>query len=278
MASEQAGPNKAGPNRVAWVTGGAQGIGAAVARRLAGQGYRVLVSDVNVAGGEEVAAEIGGAFLQVDVRDASESDAAVAFAVEKFGGIDLAFLNAGVASGFGLEDGFTPEKYRRVMAINLDGVVYGVHAALPALKARGGGNIIATASLAGLTAVPFDPLYGANKAAVVGLVRALGPTYAPQGIRINALCPSFADTAIVADVRDVLIGAGVPLLEVADVVAAFDAILAGDGTGECWYVQVGREPAPFEFRNVPGPRTDDGGKVPTAAAGAVVPADAVQKG
>jgi NAD(P)-dependent dehydrogenase (short-subunit alcohol dehydrogenase family) len=272
MASERVGPNKA-----AWVTGGAQGIGAAVARRLAGQGYKVLVSDVNVAGGEEVAAEIGGAFFRVDVREAPESVAAVAFAVEKFGGIDLAFLNAGVASGFGLEEDFTPEKYRRVMAINLDGVVYGVHAALPALKARGGGNIIATASLAGLTAVPFDPLYGANKAAVVGLVRALGPTYAPQGIRINALCPSFADTAIVANVKDVLTGAGVPLLEVADVVAAFDAILAGEGAGECWYVQVGREPAPFGFRNVPGPRTDDGDKVPTAVVpAAVVPV--VQKG
>jgi NAD(P)-dependent dehydrogenase (short-subunit alcohol dehydrogenase family) len=259
MASERVGPDK-----VAWVTGGAQGIGAAVARRLAGQGYKVLVSDVNVAGGEAVAAEIGGAFQEVDVREPEQSVAAVATAVEKFGGLDLAFLNAGVATGFDLEEGFTPEQYRRVMAINLDGVVYGVHAALPALKARGGGDIVATASLAGLTAVPFDPIYGANKAAVVGLVRALGPTYAPQGIRVNALCPSFADTAIVAGVRDVLIDNGVPLLEVAEVVAAFDQILAGDGAGECWYVQVGRPAEPFGFRNIPGPRTPAGDKAPSA--------------
>lgn len=273
MAAEQ-------PAAVAWVTGGAQGIGAAVSRRLAGAGYRVLVSDVNVSGGEAVAAEIGGAFYQVDVREAAQSEAAVGFAVDRFGRLDLAFLNAGVASGFGLEDDFTPEAYRRVMGINLDGVVYGVHAALPALKASGGGDIIATASLAGLTAVPFDPLYGANKAAVVGLVRALGPAYAPQGIRINALCPSFADTAIVANVREVLTSNGVPLLEVADVVAAFDAILAGTGSGECWYVQVGRPAEPFAFRRVPGPRTEEGDPAPSADTNIQVEAvaPAAQKG
>jgi len=250
----------------AWVTGGASGIGAAVARRLAEQDYRVLVTDVDEAGGQQVAAEIGGVFRRCDVREPADSLAAVDAAVSEFGGLDLAFLNAGVATGFGLEEGFSPEAYRRVMAINLDGVVYGVHAALPALKARGGGNIIATASLAGLTAVPFDPIYGANKAAVVGLVRALGPLYAGDGIRVNALCPSFAETAIITNVRDALLGAGVPLLEVADVVAAFDAILAGEGSGEAWYVQVGRPAEPFAFRNVPGPRTAAGDKAPSADA------------
>ncbi|SHN01571.1 SDR family oxidoreductase [Cryptosporangium aurantiacum] len=250
--------------KAAWVTGGASGIGAAVSRRLASQGYQVLVTDVDVAGGEKVAAEVGGVFRRCDVREPSDSVAAVSAAVDTFGGLDLAFLNAGVATGFGLEDGFSPEAYRRVMSINLDGVVYGAHAAIPALKARGGGDIIATASLAGLTAVPFDPIYGANKAAVVGLVRALGPLYAPQGIRVNALCPSFAETAIIENVRDVLVGSGVPLLEVSDVVAAFDAILAGEGTGEAWYVQVGRPAEPFAFRNVPGPRTPAGDKAPAA--------------
>ena len=252
--------------KAAWVTGGASGIGAAVSRRLAEQGYRVLVTDVDVAGGEKVAAEIDGVFHRVDVREPGDSLAAVAKARDTFGGLDLAFLNAGVATGFGLEEGFSPEAYRRVMSINLDGVVYGAHAALPALKERGGGDIVATASLAGLTAVPFDPIYGANKAAVVGLVRALGPLYAPENIRVNALCPSFAETAIIANVRDTLLGAGVPLLDVADVVAAFDAILAGDGTGEAWYVQVGRPAEPFAFRNVPGPRTPAGDKAPSADA------------
>ncbi|MFI5955522.1 SDR family oxidoreductase [Cryptosporangium sp. NPDC051539] len=250
--------------KAAWVTGGAGGIGAAVARRLAAQDYRVLVTDVDEDGGAAVAEEIGGVFRRCDVTVPDDSLSAVSAAVSEFGGLDLAFLNAGVATRFGLEEGFSPEAYRKVMAINLDGVVYGVHAALPALKARGGGNIVATASLAGLTAVPFDPIYGANKAAVVGLVRALGPVYAESGIRVNALCPSFAETAIISTVRDALIGAGVPLLEVSDVVAAFDAILAGQGTGEAWFVQVGRAPEPFAFRNVPGPRTGAGDKAPSA--------------
>lgn len=252
--------------KAAWVTGGASGIGAAVSRRLASQGYRVLVTDVDEDGGSAVAEEIGGVFRRCDVREPADSLAAVDTAVSEFGGLDLAFLNAGVATGFALEDGFSPEAYRRVMSINLDGVVYGAHAAIPALKARGGGDIVATASLAGLTAVPFDPIYGANKAAVVGLVRALGPLYAGDAIRVNALCPSFAETAIITTVRDSLLNAGVPLLEVSDVVAAFDAILAGSGTGEAWYVQVGRPAEPFAFRNVPGPRTPAGDKAPSADA------------
>ena len=252
--------------KAAWVTGGASGIGAAVSRRLASQGYRVLVTDVDVDGGERVASDVGGVFRRCDVGEPGDSVAAVEAAVAEFGGLDLAFLNAGVATGFGLGEEFSPEAYRRVMSINLDGVVYGVHAALPALKARGGGDIVATASLAGLTAVPFDPIYGANKAAVVGLVRALGPRYAEDRIRVNALCPSFAETAIITGMRDALIGAGVPLLEVADVVAAFDAILAGSGTGEAWYVQVGRPAEPFMFRNLPGPRTPAGDKAPSADA------------
>ncbi|MFG1920542.1 SDR family oxidoreductase [Cryptosporangium sp. NPDC048952] len=252
--------------KAAWVTGGASGIGAAVARRLSEQGYRVLVTDVDVTGGERVAAEIGGFFQRVDVREPGDSLAAVEAATHEFGGLDLAFLNAGVATGFGLEEGFSPEAYRRVMSINLDGVVYGAHAAIPALKARGGGDIVATASLAGLTATPFDPIYGANKAAVVGLVRALGPLYANENIRVNALCPSFAETAIITNVRDALLGAGVPLLDVSDVVAAFDSILAGSGTGEAWFVQVGRASEPFAFRNVPGPRTPAGDKAPSADA------------
>jgi NAD(P)-dependent dehydrogenase (short-subunit alcohol dehydrogenase family) len=252
--------NADGPyaGKVAWVTGGANGIGAATVRRLARGGAKVLVSDVDEARGAALAAEIGGAFVRCDVADPADSLAAVALAVDRFGGLDLAFLNAGVMTGFDLEDGFSPEAYRRVMGINLDGVVFGVHAALPALRARGGGDIVATASMAGLTATPFDPIYGTNKSAVVGLVRSLGPRYVSAGIRLNAICPSFADTAIIATIKSTLAGNRVPLVEVEAIVDTVVAILAGDGSGECWFVQAGREPAPFGFRNVPGPRTPDG--------------------
>ncbi|TYK42926.1 SDR family oxidoreductase [Actinomadura decatromicini] len=247
-------PAFAADGKVALITGGAHGIGAAVARRLAGGGARVVLADVDAAAGEVLAAELDGAFVRCDVREPADSEAAVAVAVDRFGGLDVAFLNAGVATGGGVGDGFDLAGYRRAMGVNLDGVVFGVHAALPALRARGGGDIVATASMAGLTAAPFDPVYGANKAAVVGLVRALGPAYEGEGIRVNALCPSFADTDILVPLKGHLQETGFPILDVADVVEAFMRVLAGDGTGEAWYVVPGRESEPFRFRGVPGPR------------------------
>ena len=90
-------------------------------------------------------------------------------------------LNAGVGSGCGVGEDFDLALYRRAMGANLDGVVFGTHAALPALRARGGGAIVATSSLAGLTGVAYDPLYAANKHAVVGLTRSLGPLLARGG-------------------------------------------------------------------------------------------------
>ncbi|WP_199443870.1 SDR family oxidoreductase [Umezawaea beigongshangensis] len=248
--------------KVALVTGAANGIGAAVSRHLAGGGARVVVADVDVESGQRVAEEIDGLFVRCDVRELADNRAAVDTAVAEFGGLDVAFLNAGVASGVGLGDDFDVERYRRATGINLDGVVYGVHAALPALRARGGGDVVATASMAGLMPMPMDPVYGANKAAVVGLVRALGPAYAAENIRVNALCPTFADTAIIGGLKDALIQAGMPILDVADVVAAFEAVLAAGGTGECWYVQAGRPSEPFAFRNAPGPRDPSGERLP----------------
>jgi len=248
--------------KVALVTGGANGIGRAAARRLAAGGAHVVVADVDRDGGQQVAGQVGGAFVLCDVRNIEDSQAAVAQAVNRFGGLDIAFLNAGVATTtFGLGADFDPAAYRRAMAINVDGVFFGVHAALPALTARGGGAIVLTASLAGLTAVPLDPVYCANKHAVVGLARALGPALAGHGIAVNALCPGFADTAINIGVHDVIAEARIPLLAVDDVVDAFMAILASGETGQAWYVQSGRPSEPFRFRNVPGPRADDGTRV-----------------
>ncbi|MEU5883924.1 SDR family NAD(P)-dependent oxidoreductase [Spirillospora sp. NPDC047279] len=240
--------------KVVLITGGSNGIGAAVARRLAGQGARVVLADIDEERGTALAKELDGAFVRCDVREPADSEAAVAAATDRFGGLDIAFLNAGIASGCGVDADFDPVAYRRAMAINLDGVVYGVHAALPALRARGGGQIIATASMAGLTATPFDPIYGANKAAVVGLVRALGPTHLEEGIRVNALCPSFAYTDILGQLKEHLEETGFPILEVEAVVDTFMAIVAADTAGDAWFVVPGRESGPFTFRGVPGPR------------------------
>ena len=242
--------------KVALITGGSNGIGEGVARHLAEHGAHVVIADIDVAHGQSVAEEIEGRFIRTDVTDPAASTAAVALAVEAFGGLHIAHLNAGVTSWCGMGDDFDPEAYRRSMSINLDGVVYGIAAARPAIKASGGGTIVATASMAGLVATPFDPIYAANKHAVVGLVRSLGPVYEPEGIRVHALCPSFAYTNIIKGSEQTLLDMGFPIIDVVDVVAAFQRIIDAESTGECWYVVAGRESEPFRFRHAPGPRVD----------------------
>jgi NAD(P)-dependent dehydrogenase (short-subunit alcohol dehydrogenase family) len=242
--------------KVALITGGSNGIGEGVARHIAAQGAHVVIADIDEARGKAVADELGGHYVQTDVSDPAASTTAVQSAVDAFGALHLAHLNAGVTSWCSMGDDFDPEAYRRSMAINLDGVVYGIAAARRALKESGGGTIVATASMAGIVAPPFDPIYVANKHAVVGLVRSLGEAYAPDGIRIHALCPSFAYTNIIKGSEQTLQDMGFPILDVADVVAAFQRILDADTTGQAWYVVKGRESEPFRFRNAPGPRED----------------------
>lgn len=241
-------------DKVAVITGGAGGLGSATARALASAGARIVVADVDEEGGEAIAHEVDGAFVRCDVADPADNRAMFDFAAERFGGVDLVHLNAGVASGIGLGEDFDVERYRRLMGINLDGVVLGTHEALRALRARGGGAIVATASLAGLVAVPFDPLYAANKHAVVGLARSLGPGLAQEGIRYNAICPGFAESAIIEPIREALLESGLPIIPAEKVAAAVVELFAGEMTGECWFVQAGRRAEAFRFRNVPGPR------------------------
>jgi NAD(P)-dependent dehydrogenase (short-subunit alcohol dehydrogenase family) len=239
---------------VALVTGGSNGIGAAVAERLTTSGTKVVLADLDEATGNDLAIRIGATFVRCDVREPQNLTAAVEVAESTYGGLDLVHLNAGVTTGCGLGEDFDLELYRRAMAINLDGVAFGVHAALPALLRRGGGQIVATASMAGIVAPPFDPVYVANKHAVVGLVRSLAVEYASQDIRVNALCPSFAETNIIEGIRPFLEETHFPILEVSEVVDAFFRIIEAERTGECWYVVPGRESEPFKFRNAPGPR------------------------
>ena len=242
--------------KVALVTGGANGLGRATAARLAGGGAKVVLADIETGPGEEAAAEIGAEFVETDVSRPEASEAAVAVAVEKFGGLDLAFLNAGVATGCGLAEHFDLELYRRAMGVNLDGVVFGINAVVPAMRERGGGSIVATASLAGLAAVPYDPIYAANKHAVVGLARSLGPVLFEEGIRFNAICPGFSATRIIDPIKDGLSEGGVPVIPVEKVVDGVTGLFGLEAGGECHFVQAGMEPQEFRFRNVPGPRGD----------------------
>ena len=244
--------------KTALVTGGASGFGREVARQLVRRGDQVVLCDVDDAGGQAVADELGATYLHCDVSDFQEVVATTEAAEAVHGGLDLVFLNAGITTGCGIAEDFDVAAYRRAMGINLDGVVFGVHAAIPALRRRGGGSIVATASMAGLTGTPFDPVYGANKHAVVGLVRALGPALAPQGITVNAFCPGFAETAIITGIREHLEGSGTPIIPVEkageSVLQAFDSA----ETGQAWLLQAGREVMVYRFRGIPGPLAEDG--------------------
>ncbi|MGO9248008.1 MAG: SDR family NAD(P)-dependent oxidoreductase [Solirubrobacteraceae bacterium] len=240
--------------QVAIVTGAASGFGRALTQELAGRGVRVLACDVDEPGGRAVAEDAGALFVRCDVSDPEQSSAAVAIAVAEYGGLDMAFLNAGVATGTWPGESFDLAAYRRAMGVNLDGVVFGINAVLPAMKARGAGSIVATASLAGLAAVPMDPIYAANKHAVVGLVRSLGPALVHDGIRINAVCPGYSDTEIITPIRELLTDQGLPIIPVQRVTDAVIGLFDGDMTGECWFVQAGRESQAFRFGGIPGPR------------------------
>jgi len=166
------------------------------------------------------------------------------------GSYDAAFLNAGVLTGEGDMEALTDEQYQRAMRANIDGVVFGVRE-LAARLMPNGGSIVATASLAGLTAVPLDPIYALTKHAVVGFVRSVAPQLAERGIRINALCPGFTDTPIVAqEVRGAL---PAPLMEPSFVADAALRALNDPETGRAWVVQPNRI-EPFRFPGIPGPR------------------------
>jgi NAD(P)-dependent dehydrogenase (short-subunit alcohol dehydrogenase family) len=239
--------------RVALVTGGASGIGAGVCRRLAGAGARVVVCDIDLAGASALAEEVGGLAVRCDVSVLADNHAAVAAAAAAFGGVDVVVLNAGIGSGVAL-DQFSESAYRRAMGVNLDGVVFGLVAALPILRSRGGGRVVVLASLAGLAPVPMDPIYAANKAAVVNLVRSVGPGLAARGIVVNAVCPGFTDTSIVDPLRELLADMRMPLMSVDDVVDAVATVLGSEASGEAWLVQHGHPPQPYRFRGIPAPR------------------------
>ena len=162
-----------------------------------------------------MAGELGGLGLQADVGRSEEWPGIVDAVTARFGGIDLAHLNAGVTTGEADITKVTDDIYRRAVGVNVDGVVFGVRALVPALSARGGGAIVATASLAGLIGFSPDPIYCLTKHAVVGLVRSLVPQLAEQHITINAVCPSIVDTPLIDDMRDLLEGSGFPLIDAA---------------------------------------------------------------
>jgi NAD(P)-dependent dehydrogenase (short-subunit alcohol dehydrogenase family) len=174
--------------RVAAVTGAASGIGRAVTDRLRADGWAVVAADVDGGRLAELAGDDRLATVEVDVATEAGNRALVATAVERFGRLDALVLNAGVAS-VGAIDRQPLEEFDRILAVNLRGVVLGVRAALPALRASGGGGVVVTASVSGLFGDPGLFAYNASKGGVVNFVRAAALDLGSEGIRVNAVCP-----------------------------------------------------------------------------------------
>ncbi len=189
---------------VALITGGASGIGAAVCKQLSADGVRVAICDVNEGTGRALAAELGGQFYQCDVKERESVATAFYRCWEELGLPRYVHLNAGIMTVptgepfLPIED-VSEAQYRRIIGVNLDGVFHGLATALPEMRANGGGAITITASTAGLSVVPVDPLYTATKYAVIGLGRAVAAANEGTNTRINVICPGIVDTAIVPD-------------------------------------------------------------------------------
>jgi len=183
--------------KVAVVTGAASGIGEATARRFASEGASVVVADLQQEAAERVAGELGdlAAPYTLDVTDLAAVEAMMADAAERFGQIDVVFNNAGISS-FGRVDEIDIEEWHRVIDVDLNAVFYGCRAALPHLRANGGGAIVNTASISGMFGDWGLPAYNAAKGAVMNLTRALAADHARDNIRVNAVCPGGVETAM----------------------------------------------------------------------------------
>lgn len=188
--------------KVAIVTGAGSGIGRATALALAQAGASVVAADVNAEGSAETVSLIeaaGGkaAFVQCDVTSRADLEATVAFAEKTYGGLDILHNNAGIGVPPPRFPAASPETWERVMAVNLWAVIAGVEAAVPAMRRRGGGAIVNTASMAGVIQYTPDPIYAATKHGVVGLTRALFFLRDEANIRVNCVCPGVVDTPMI---------------------------------------------------------------------------------
>ena len=177
------------------VTGAASGIGRAIAERMAAEGARVVVADLDGAGAREVAEALGPPALhhEVDVTDPAAVEALVARAVDEWGGLDVLVNNAGIGIAATVDE-TTDEDWARIMAVSLTGVFHGMRAAVPVMREQGAGAIVNTSSVAALVGVAGRAAYCAAKGGVLALTRAAAVDHVGDGIRINCIAPGTVDT------------------------------------------------------------------------------------
>ncbi|MPY95260.1 MAG: SDR family oxidoreductase, partial [Acidimicrobiia bacterium] len=186
--------------KVAVVTGGASGIGAATVELFVAEGARVVIGDLQGEVGEEVAGSLGerASFLPCDVSKEDQVKALVDEAVSRFGRLDCIYNNAGFGGAIGPVESITEDDFDLTFDVLLKGVFFGMKHAAPVLKAQGSGSIISTASMAGLRTGIGAHLYNVAKAAVIHLTSSVANELAEQSIRVNCVCPGFVGTPLAA--------------------------------------------------------------------------------
>jgi 3-oxoacyl-[acyl-carrier protein] reductase len=175
--------------KVALVIGAARGIGAGIAERFAEEGAKVVIADSLIAEGEETARRLGGKFISIDVSRFADNEAAVALALSAYGGLDILVQNAGIYP-WTLIENTSPEEWDQVLAVNLKGAFLSARAALPALRARGGGRIVFTSSITGPRVTsPGHGHYSASKAGINGFIKASALEFSSYNITVNGIEP-----------------------------------------------------------------------------------------
>lgn len=214
------------------VTGGASGIGKACAERYRAEGATVYVTDISPSSSDQI---------RLDVSSSEEWEQVIA----SLPPLDVVHLNAGITTQGRAPDGgsaiplsdVSDDAYRQIVGVNLDGVFFGVRAVLPGMIQAGGGDIVVTASMAGLAGMPGDVAYTATKHAVVGLVKSLGASLGEHGVCISALCPGFVDTPLVpAEAQQFISEMGLPVIPPSQVAEAAVQAIAERVNGSQWMV------------------------------------------
>lgn len=227
-------------DKIALISGGARGQGAAEARRLTAEGAKVVVGDLRRDEGKALADEIGSSchFVELDVTDSDSWKEAVDTAMSVFGGLDVLVNNAGIAGYTPIIDGDINE-FKKVIGVNQLGVYLGMGAAAPVMKATGGGSIINISSIDGLIGMPFVAAYVASKFAVRGMTKVAALELAHLGIRVNSIHPGYIDTPMVREpMGDALaesLGRSVPLKRLGqpEEIAELVVYLASDRAAYC---------------------------------------------
>ncbi|MEZ0364510.1 glucose 1-dehydrogenase [Mycobacterium sp. pUA109] len=216
-------------DKVALISGGARGMGAAHARLLVAEGAKVVIGDILDEDGKSLADELGAAarYVHLDVTDADQWKAAVGTAVDEFGKLNVLVNNAGIVNGSLLQQ-FDLAQWQRILDVNLTGTFLGMQAAADPMIAAGGGSIINVSSIEGLRGTPWAHGYVASKWAVRGLTKSVAMELAPHNIRVNSIHPGLIRTPMTENVPEDMIS--IPLRRAADPieVSTFVLFLASD--------------------------------------------------